>query len=259
MKRVPYIGITGFMTRQEVDEVMSVIPQNSNHKFMVGVLASPKTISGAGNKWVGRYPFADEIGKIFSGDKRAFNLIHYGDGLKSSEGLGKTLISVREQFGGPNMHGYQLNMAWPKGKEIAEFKEKYPEMQIVLQAGRWALEDSTDSALAMVRRFREAYPNGEVDYLILDISGGLGVPLSPSLMVTNLKIMQAAALNVSYTAAGGLHKGNLHLVDRVVEICPDISLDAEGALRDPMDDSLIMSEAIGYTKGAYEKLGRISF
>ncbi len=258
MRRVPYIGITGFMNRKEVEEVMSVIPEGAVHKFMVGVLASPKTISGAGNKWVGRYPLAEKIGGIFPEDKRAFNLIHYGDGLKSSEGLGKTLISVREQFGGPNMHGYQLNMAWPKGQEIAEFKEKYPEMQIVLQAGRWALEDSTESALSLMKRFRETYPNGEVDYLILDISGGLGVPLSPSLMVTNLKIMQAAALDVSYTAAGGLHKGNLHLINPIVEICPDISLDAEGALRNPMDDSLIMSEAIGYTKGAYEKLGRIS-
>lgn len=258
MNRAPYIGITGFMSRKEVDEVMSVIPENATHKFMVGVLASPKTIFGDGNKWSGRYPKRGDIAGIFPDNARAFNLIHYGDGLKSSEGLGKTLIMIAEEYGGENLHGFQLNMAWPDGKEIAEYKERYPEAQIVLQAGRWALEDSTDSALAMVRRFREAYPGGEVDYLILDISGGLGVPLSPSLMVTNLKIMQAAALDVSYTAAGGLHKGNLHLLDPIIEVCPDISIDAEGALRMGPYDQLVIPEAVAYTTGAYKKCENLS-
>ncbi len=258
MRHEPYIGITGFMTREEVETVMGAIPSNASRKFMVGVLASPKTIYGNGNKWTGRYPMGNDISGIFTDDPRAFNLIHYGDGLKSSEGLGEALMMIASDIAGPNLHGFQLNMAWPEAGEIAKFKEKFPEMQIVLQAGRWTLKDSTETALELVKRFRAAYLNGEVDYLILDISGGLGIELFPGLMVKNMKAIKAAALDIGITVAGGLHKGNLDLLDPILEICPDASVDAEGALRMGPDDHLVLSEAIGYTKGAYKKCEHLS-
>lgn len=52
----PYIGITGFMSRDEVEEVLTVFPENSTRKLMVGVLASEKTLHGPTNKWPNRYP-----------------------------------------------------------------------------------------------------------------------------------------------------------------------------------------------------------
>lgn len=39
----PYIGVTGFMKREEVEAVLAAFSENSTHKLMVGVLASSKT------------------------------------------------------------------------------------------------------------------------------------------------------------------------------------------------------------------------
>ena len=164
---------------------------------------------------------------------------------------------ITEKFGGPNLHGFQLNMAWPKGKEIARYKSRFPEMQIVLQAGKWSLRDSKESAREMVKQFKKAYSAGLIDYLILDVSGGLGDPLSPQLMLTNLEILTRSNLGVGFTVAGGLSAKNLHLLDPIVARFPDISIDAEGQLRDKEDDHLILPLAKEYTRNAYELFNKL--
>ncbi|MDO8507607.1 MAG: hypothetical protein Q7S53_03490 [bacterium] len=251
MKREPYIGITGFMTREEVDEVMSAIPEGSTKKFMVGILASQKTIAGLPNKWPERYPITRDIAKITSDDERALNLVHYGDGMKHHEGLGKVLISITREYGGPNLHGFQLNMTWPEAREITEFKEKYPEMQIVLQAGTRTLKNTDESAEKLVNGFQTAFPNGEVDYLILDLSGGLGKELNPDLIMRHIEAIETANLDVGVVLAGGLYGKNSNIVAPILRRFPNTGTDAEGKLRDPITDKLNIKEAIDYTSTYY--------
>lgn len=251
MKREPYIGITGFMTREEVDEVMRAIPEGSTKKFMVGVLASQKTIAGLPNKWPERYPITRDIARIFSDDERALNLIHYGDGMKHHKGLGKVLISITREYVGPNLHGFQLNMTWPEAEEIREFKAEYPEMQIVLQAGTRTLKDTDESAERLVNSFKTAFPNGEVDYLILDLSGGLGKELNPDLIMRHIEAIETANLDVGVVLAGGLHGKNSHIVAPILRRFPNTGTDAEGKLRDPITDNLNMKAAIDYTSTYY--------
>ncbi|MDP3953950.1 MAG: hypothetical protein Q8Q06_00855 [bacterium] len=72
----PYIGITGFMSGDEVSFVLESFPNNSERKLMVGVLASGKTIKGIPNDFLNRYPKPENMGNIFKIDKRCLNFVH---------------------------------------------------------------------------------------------------------------------------------------------------------------------------------------
>ncbi len=68
MKKKPYVGVTGFMSSQEVIDTMKNINfKKAERLLMVGVLASSKTIRGGANKWPNRYPPLGEIKKDLSG------------------------------------------------------------------------------------------------------------------------------------------------------------------------------------------------
>jgi len=74
----PYVGVTGFMNRQQVTQALSCVPANSNRKLMVGVLISYKTLRGEKNILnEGRYPQRELINAIFIEHPLAFNVIHY--------------------------------------------------------------------------------------------------------------------------------------------------------------------------------------
>src|SRR3989344_2763546 len=77
MKRAPYIGVTGFMTPQEVRAGLRGFGASSGRKLMVGVLASSETLAGRTGKWRRRYPKIERIHEIFQAHPSALNLIHY--------------------------------------------------------------------------------------------------------------------------------------------------------------------------------------
>lgn len=95
MKNYPYIGITGFMSSDEVRLILdtfiksrpwvrnsfgqTVFRGKNDRILMVGVLASMKTLYGKTNKWPNRYPKIEDIKNIFlCNSKHLLNLIHYG-------------------------------------------------------------------------------------------------------------------------------------------------------------------------------------
>jgi len=75
----PYIGITGFTKREEVEFALKVFPRNSNRKLMVGVLATYKSLRGIPMKpkWAKQTPNPEKIKDIFSNDERVINLVHF--------------------------------------------------------------------------------------------------------------------------------------------------------------------------------------
>ena len=132
----PYIGVTGFMSRAEVEEALEVVPQDAIRRLMVGVLMSDKTLAGQENKWPGRYPKREAVADIFVDDPRVLNLVHYN--THEPKSLCWQLKEVTE-LAGPNLDGFQLNMAWPPITQLRNYVEEYPEKLIVLQIGHTAM------------------------------------------------------------------------------------------------------------------------
>src|SRR3989344_5996331 len=170
-KTGPYVGVTGFMSRAEVNEALSVVPQDSTHRLMVGVLMSSKTLAGQTNKWPGRYPKKEAVTDIFVDDSRVLNLIHYNTDEP------ETLCSQLEEitaFAGPNLDGFQLNIAWPRISQLEDYRATYPDKFIVLQVGSrvMAQVESLDDFAESVGVYLHV-----IDAVLVDPSGGKGEPL----------------------------------------------------------------------------------
>ena len=240
----PYIGITGFMHRGEVDAVLGVFPEDSPRKLMVGVLASEKTLSGQTNKRPGRYPDRLAVQHIFSDSPLALNLVHYN--TKNPETLTTQMRAFAELFGGPYFHGFQLNVAWPSPSKLANYRATCKGV-IVLQIGAHAVEMVDNSPEKLAERVAEY--RGLVEYVLLDPSGGKGQPFDTEQARLYLRALAEKDLGIGLGVAGGLSAETLYLVEPLVEEFPDLSIDAEGRLRDE-NDNLDLEAAKRYASAA---------
>jgi len=226
-----YIGITGFTSRLQVRKVLSAMPKQSNHLLMVGVLVSQKTLAGGTNKYPMRYPKIGSVAGIFPHDPRVLNLVHYCTDEKKN--LAAQLEAVLEHAG-PNCHGFQLNVAWPDRNEIKKFLDKFPLQKIVLQIGRHALEKMSDNPRQVADKLHEYH--AVADYFLLDGSGGKGIPLDPDKSITFLTRLIEGRTGIKPGLAGGLGPDSLDLLNPVLKHFPDLSIDAEGQLRNARTD-----------------------
>jgi len=245
----PYIGVTGFMSHDEVQSVLEVVPQDASHKLMVGVLASWKTVSGRGNKHPGRYPTMDDIGHVFVDDPRTVNLIHYATDdvhtlLEQTEQL--------ERYTGPHHAGYQLNICWPEPGIVS--KSLRTDHRVVLQIGGHALAQMNNNPPTLAAAL-DAY-DGLITDLLIDPSGGNGRPFDPVLAGELLSAISQRHPKLGLGVAGGLSAQTLRLVEPLVRLFPNLSIDAEGKLRNPSDDSLNVVAARQYVAAAYKLFDR---
>lgn len=242
--RKPYVGITGFMSLSDALHVLDVVPADTNRLVMVGVLASLKTTQGIQNRWPNRYPTMDKIAGIFPDHPSALNLIHYN--TKEKETLGDQLVAMTE-FGGTNMHGFQLNIAWPSLDVLAEYRRAYPAKQIVLQIGGHAFEVVNHSPEQLATKVAEYA--GVVEYVLLDPSGGYGKPFDPERARDYLLALKVQNLGMGLGVAGGLSPTTLNLVEPLAREFPYLSIDAEGRLR-TQEDHLDLAVAGDYLRRA---------
>lgn len=243
--KTPYIGITGFMSLDEALHVLNSVPVNTRRLVMVGVLASLKTMRGIQNKWPNRYPTMDRIAGIFPDHPRALNLIHYN--TKELDTLGDQLVAMTN-YGGPNLHGFQLNTTWPSPDVLRIYREAHPTKQIVLPIGGRAFEMINHSPEQLATRV--AGYDGLMEYVLLDPSGGYGKPFDPERARQYLITLQEKNLDVSLGVAGGLSPATLNLVEPLAKEFPDLSIDAEGRLR-TQEDHLDLRIASEYIRKAF--------
>src|SRR3972149_5500104 len=106
-----YIGVTGFTQKRDAECVLEMydsLEHEPLRKLMIGVLASKKTLNGLPGKYPKRYPATKDIAAIFPDHPYAVNLIHFA--TDTPESLRDDLTQLTA-LGGPNFHGFQLNMA----------------------------------------------------------------------------------------------------------------------------------------------------
>lgn len=239
----PYVGITGFMTDSEVVKVLGAMP-DMGHALMVGVLVSEKTLNGMPNKHPNRYPRIQDVHNIFVDDPRVLNLVHYH--TKSVEGLGQQLEVLVERCG-PRLHGFQLNLAEPPLDALQAFKRQHPGLRLVVQANHHMFRTAEYSPQRLAKK--AASYVGIAEYLLFDLSGGSGMLCSCDLLYNFVVTMKQAKIPLNLGIAGGLGVYTLHTVKQLLRQNPDLSIDAEGRLRNA-DDRLDMSSAIEYLQRA---------
>ncbi|MDO8668738.1 MAG: hypothetical protein Q7K65_00405 [Candidatus Buchananbacteria bacterium] len=243
-----YIGVTGFMNRNEVITILNCLPADTGRFLMVGVLASQKTLKGEPNKWPNRYPKMADIAGIFLEDNQALNLIHYN--TKEPESLTEQLVKITD-LAGPALDGFQLNLAWPDYEAILDYHKTCANKYIVLQIGAKALGMIGNSPQALAEEV--AQYEYLADHILIDQSGGYGTPLETEKIRAYLKALKNKGYNFGLGVAGGLSSANLGLIQPLVAEFPYLSIDAEGRLRDT-DDNLDLVATKAYVESAHKLL-----
>lgn len=237
----PYIGITGFTNEKQVKRLLNLIPENYHHKLMIGVLISDRTMQGISIR--NRYANKDFIPAIFLNDERVLNLLHFNTHNPSN--LFCDLMKL-VSIGGVNLHGFQLNMEWPKPNEILKFKTAYPDKKIVLEME--APDFEAFSPKQMAEKLLEYNDLG--DYVILDMSAGAGIEMNPQKLIEYATaISQQTKFKIVF--AGGLHYQNLEIIKPILQVFPDACIDAEGRLMNEWD-VLDEDKTSAYLKKAME-------
>jgi hypothetical protein len=264
------IGVTGFMSLWELMFAQEVFyklferhqaahqKENSEPRLMAGILVSSKTINGIANRYPGRYPRPEMLTDLFIEANRhnTLSLAHYN--TDTPENLVTECEKVMDLVG-PAMHGFQLNVRWPEPELLKELRYCHPELHILLQVGGKALgefmlggwegeslEYDTSAFMAKVASY-----GGSINEILLDPSGGKGQPLQANHLAPLVReLMKVEGLGIG--VAGGLSGKTIGLVSELVPVCPYLSIDAEGRLRNPDDDSLNLEQVEAYLRAAFD-------
>lgn len=244
MTTTPYIGVTGFMSREQVEAALEGFPSSPFIKLMVGVLVSDKTLSGVPNSYPNSFPHPDDIAEIFVDDPRVLNLVHYN--THNQRGLARQLDTLFETAG-PNCHGVQLNITWPSPEELKLLHNAWRDKQIVLQLGREAFQ--AKQSPEVVAKYLGIYKH-LIDYVLFDMSGGFGVDIDISLATDSFGEYLKQGLNryLGFGLAGGLDAERIADLAPLFRISQTLSIDAQGKLR--TNDQLDLAKVHDYIRAA---------
>jgi hypothetical protein len=244
----PYIGVTGFTKLEEVTAALSVFPENSARKLMVGVLATWKSLRGnpMKPKWARQTAESSSIRNLFLDDRRALNLVHYSTEEGKENSILADLLKIHD-LAGPNFHGFQLNLPWPEVKMLGEYRRRVGRnFRLVLQIGQKAVDIAGGTPEGVLGKL---YPYvGLIDDILLDPSGGLGKPFDPDRAREFLLLIKYSDLDFGLGVAGGLGPDSLNLVEPLVAEFPDLNIDAQGRLRNTENDLDVESVKTYLTK-----------
>jgi hypothetical protein len=257
MRPTPYIGISGIMDREEIIKIECQLP-SERRPIAFGVLISAKTIRGIPNKYPNRYPRPDQLRLIFEPwNKLDMVVLHYSadNDVTLCEDIGLAIQAI-----GRAPDGIQINMGnkrdggSPNPNKVAAIASMYPRMRIVLQVA----PNQFNSRATMWRHVRE-YAFSITDVLF-DGSCGNGVdyftkPLNVDATRADLLELRSSFPHLGLGIAGGFSSYTLPAVAGLLQDIPDLSVDAEGKLRDE-NDHLDVKAAVEYATMANRLMQR---
>lgn len=235
----PYIGITGFKTKEEIIRTANAFKENyekcraykSVYKPMFGFLCSNKRLEdklSEGTQSPAFVQLKELIDYAVEADslKKCIPMIHY-----HTENAKTLADEIKEVFDGiyDKCKAVQLNMTWPAIEQVEKIKKEFPEIQIVFQLNKYALNDL--EAENVVKRTKEY--EKLVDYILIDPSGGLGVEFDLEKSCELMTAIENELENKTIGIAGGLDGENVK--DKITNIAKKIHsyfcIDAQGKLR----------------------------
>lgn len=257
MVRKPYIGVTGFMSQQEVHFLREHVPPEpwGGYDLMAGILVGSKTLRGEPNRHPGRFPKIEQVRHILYQDPHVLWLIHFH--TEKPEALQWELCEVIERAG-ECCNGIQLNVVWPDPQVVENYWQflsaRSQNPRIVLQVGGRALRQTGNDPQEVARRVCTYWETGSITDVLIDPSGGLGLAFDPSVATAYLSVLKEQCPGLGLGIAGGLSASSLHLIEPLIPCFPRLNIDAEGRLRNATDDSLNLAETIAYVSSALRML-----
>ncbi len=249
----PYVGVTGITSPKEVKEILRIIPEGLQRKIFLGTLVSQMTLEGKKNNIPSRYPDMSILSDILVRDERVAHIIHFSPGQQelSIESLRKIV-----RLGKGNIDGIQLNMLWPNPVILSAFRKEYPSIKIILQVE--FIEDiqkKRQRTVGNIANHASRYI-GIVDYLLLDSSLGRHIPLNPNVVFPYVRYFSRNehAFHMHISVAGGLSAKRIKALKPLLSEHPNLSFDAESALRSSSLDVLSIGEVRRYLKRAAQLL-----
>lgn len=225
-------------------------------RLMTGVLVSDETINEVSNRCPSRYPPLKNLGPLFqkAESEGVLCLAHYN--TENPQNILDECENVLEKVG-PSLKGFQLNLRWPDPGQIVELRRRHPNLYLLLQIGSRALSDCAGSQ----KDSRSYYDANElVSYLksyesclngvLLDPSGGRGKLLEAYQLQLLVNVLNQGSDTLDIGVAGGLSSETITILQGLSWICPRLSIDAEGKLRNTKDDSLSLSKVEAYLEAA---------
>ena len=241
-----YLGVCDVYSPDEAKAMadeLRTFRKSPNRKVMIGVMTHPLVLSddlpvpqGVRDSIRKEFPSREEMATGFIDDPDVFNTVHYADlygpkgpwGAQETPDVFKNLELVVEH-GGENLHAIQLDLTWPKPSELEKFKDKYPDITIILQVGKYAFAEADNNQQSVVERLREY---GEtVDFSLLDMSMGMGSGMEAGTLLPMLETIKSQLPDLGLAVAGGLGPESVNLLLPIAKEFPDISIDAQGNLK----------------------------
>jgi hypothetical protein len=217
--------------------------KNPNRKVMIGVMTHPLVLSDDSSvpeevrdSIREIFPSKEEMAGGFIDDPDVLNTVHYADlygpnGPRKAEEAPDVLknLELVVRHGGENLHAIQLDLTWPSASELIQFKDKYPDVIIILQVGKYALAELEGDRQAVVERLRQ-YQDA-IDYALLDMSMGMGTNMEADGLLPMLRLIKEQLPDLGLAVAGGLGPDSVALLEPIANEFPDISIDAQGNLK----------------------------
>ncbi len=244
----PYIGVTGVTNAHDARIVSKAMHNHTQHTQIphmaaLGVLVNESTLAGyqALNR---RCPPIESIPKIFETaltvNPNVFTVIHYT--CKDREMLSR---SVRKIMTLPGLYynseenglcnAIQLNGGFEQvhANKLAEIQNEFPGLRIIYQVPK---SDLCMSVAAVLKNIDERAEF--IDYVLLDASGGRGIPMDMRLMTLYGSALRDAA-RIAFGFAGGLNENTvadcIHELGSILEYS-NFSIDVERGVRNPLAD-----------------------
>jgi len=276
-----YIGITGLKTIKEVLKAVSLFKNrkvNCNyyyyycddnecgckglitpHKQMLGFLVSDKRLQDPNSEGT-QSPALKHLNDLIDcavamAEQRndiCIPMIHYytQNRDKLAEEISKVFTPLYERC-----KAVQINIAWPDISQIEKIKQEFPELHIVLQLNKEAMDKAKGEEL--IQRAKEY--EKLIEYILIDSSGGKGVEFDVEKCAEIVYALTINFTNKNIGIAGGFDGDNveqrvwaiykkLQTAETIRE--PLFCIDAQGKLRTPDKEAIDTAKMEKYIRKA---------
>ena len=131
-------------------------------------------------------------------------------------------------------------MIWPDPDQIANgVRASRKQIEVILQIGKNALEEVGNDPQAVIEKLGNY--EGVIHRVLLDKSMGKGLGMDADGLIPFARAIRESVPTLGIGAAGGLGPETIQLVEPLVPVITDLSIDAQGRLRpsgnalDPID------------------------
>lgn len=255
-----YTGICDVTNPEDVRSMLRELKESkvdSERRLMVGIMTHPAVLNPNADipdvvreAIISEFPSLDDLSSGFIDDPDVMNTIHYADlygpsGPRKSGEAPDVLenLELCVEHGGENLDAIQLDIVWPNPEDLKEFRARHPDIEIILQIGKFSLGEGDIDVDQVVEKLGEY--GKSVDHVLIDLSMGKGRQMTNN-EVTELKrlmrAIQDTSPDIGLAIAGGLGaasgsndpNSSVYSMDSLKEIArhfPGISIDAQGGLK----------------------------